>query len=247
MAYEGYRKQMKGSEVAGRRLIRLAAVAAVDSVVLLTMSPDWTQLATDLGAPHRWLARAGTDEAALTVAGAAVWCAALWLALALCFTAAAALPGRCGALARAVGGRLVPAVVMRAVAGVAGISVLIAPVTASATTPRGGATAGPAVPAPSWPAEPQHRGVRNGWTTDYPLRPDRPPASPAAPADADAAVRVQPGDSLWLIAARRLGPNASDAQIAAAWPRWYAANTDVIGDDPSLIRSGEVLRAPDAG
>jgi hypothetical protein len=231
----------------GRRSIRLAAVAAADSVALLTMSPDWTQLATDLGAPHRWLARAGTDEAALTVAGAAVWCTALWLAIALCFTAAAALPGRCGALARAVGARLAPAVVMRAVAGVAGLSVLIAPVTAGAATRLGSPAAGPAVPAPSWPADPQHGRVRIGWPTDRPVRADPRPASPAAPADAEAAVRVQPGDSLWLIAARRLGPDASDAEIAAAWPRWYAANAHVIGDDPSLIRSGEVLRAPDAG
>jgi hypothetical protein len=235
------------TEMTGERLIRLTAVAAADGVVLLTMSPNWTHLAADLGAPHRWVARAGTDEAALTVVGAAVWCTALWLAIALCFTAAAALPGRCGALARAVGGRLVPAVVMRAVAGVAGVSVLIAPVTASATTRPGGATARPAVPAPSWPADPRHGRVHIGWPTDPPVHTDPRPASPAAPADAEAAVRVQPGDSLWLIAARRLGPDASDAEIAAAWPRWYAANAQVIGDNPSLIRSGEVLRAPDAG
>ena len=25
---------------------------------------------------------------------------------------------------------------------------------------------------------------------------------------------------------------------------WYAANRDVIGDDPSLLRPGQVLRAP---
>ena len=37
----------------GGRLIRLAIVAAADSAVLLTMPPDWTRLATDLGAPHR--------------------------------------------------------------------------------------------------------------------------------------------------------------------------------------------------
>jgi nucleoid-associated protein YgaU len=55
---------------------------------------------------------------------------------------------------------------------------------------------------------------------------------------------VQPGDSLWLIAARRLGPDASDEQIAANWPRWYAANRAAIGDDPSLIEPGQVLHAP---
>ena len=59
-------------------------------------------------------------------------------------------------------------------------------------------------------------------------------------------VRVRPGDSLWLIAAHRLGPDASDADVAADWPRWYAANRAVIGDDPSLIEPGQVLQAPPA-
>jgi hypothetical protein len=236
----------------GMRLFRLAAVTAADGAVLLTMRPDWAQLGTDLHAPHRWLARVGTDRATLTVVAGAIWCAALWLAVALCFAAAGALPGRFGALARAVAARLVPALVLRAVAGVAGVSVLISPLTANGTTPRGAVLAGPAAPAPSWPLDPQYGRVHIGWPTDAPTPPQRrphprPSAVPAAPPDAEAAVRVQTGDSLWLIAARRLGRHASDAEIAAAWPRWYAANVQVIGDDPSVIRPGEVLRAPDAG
>lgn len=59
-------------------------------------------------------------------------------------------------------------------------------------------------------------------------------------------VMVQRGDSLWTIAARHLGPDASDAQVAAAWPRWYEANRDVIGDDPNLIMPGIALTPPDA-
>jgi nucleoid-associated protein YgaU len=232
--------------------MRVAALAATDAAVLLTMSPDWTQLATDLSAPHHWLARVGADKAALTVVGAASWCVALLLAIALGLATAAALPGRGGALARAVADRLLPAVLMRALAAVAGVSVLIAPVAASGTTPRGGAHPGPAVPAPRWPVDPQPGALQIGWPTDPPTPPPQHPdprhaASPAAPADAVASVRVQPGDSLWVIAARRLGQHASDADIAGAWPRWYAANAQVIGDDPSLIRPGEVLRAPDAG
>ena len=232
------------------RLIRLAAVAVADAAVLLAMSPDWTQLATDLGAPHRWLSRVGTDAAALTVVGAAAWCVALWLAIALGFATAAALPGRGGALARAVAARLLPAVLMRAVAGVAGVSVLIAPIAARGTPPRGGAHSGPAVPAPGWPVDPRPGSLHISWPTDAPTAPhpdQRGAASPAASADAAATVRVRPGDSLWVIAARRLGQHASAAQIAGAWPRWYAVNAQVIGDDPSLIRPGEVLRAPDAG
>jgi nucleoid-associated protein YgaU len=57
---------------------------------------------------------------------------------------------------------------------------------------------------------------------------------------------VAPGDCLWLIAARRLGPHPTDAEITAQWPRWYAANRSVIGADPNLITPGEVLHAPPA-
>jgi nucleoid-associated protein YgaU len=58
-------------------------------------------------------------------------------------------------------------------------------------------------------------------------------------------VGVRPGDSLWAIAARHLGPDATDAQIAAEWPRWYAANRAVIGDDPDIIEVGQQLLPPD--
>lgn len=235
-----------------RGVIRLTAVAAAELAALATMTPDWARLVTDLGAPHRWLARVGPDEAVLTVVCAAIWCAAAWLAIALCFASAAALPGRGGAFARAVAGRLLPAVLVRAVAGAAGVSVLIAPVAARGTTLPGRAVAAPAVPAPSWPVDPQHARVHIGWPTDAPTPPPQRPdtraaAAPAAATDGAGTVRVQSGDSLWLIAARRLGPHASDSQITDAWPRWYAANAQVIGDDPALIRPGEVLRAPDAG
>jgi nucleoid-associated protein YgaU len=66
-----------------------------------------------------------------------------------------------------------------------------------------------------------------------------------APAASDAAeVVVRRGDSLWSIAARHLGPGASDAEIAEAWPAWYTTNRDVVGDDPDLILPGQVLQAP---
>jgi nucleoid-associated protein YgaU len=55
---------------------------------------------------------------------------------------------------------------------------------------------------------------------------------------------VRPGDSLWLIASRDLGKGATPAQIAAAWPRWYAENRDTIGPDPALLLPGQRLLAP---
>jgi hypothetical protein len=50
-------------------------------------------------------------------------------------------------------------------------------------------------------------------------------------------VRVAPGDTLWDIAARRLGAGAS-------WPAIYALNRDVIGPDPGVIRHGQRLALP---
>jgi resuscitation-promoting factor RpfA len=58
-------------------------------------------------------------------------------------------------------------------------------------------------------------------------------------------VVVRPGDTLWAIAARELGPRATDAQVAAAWPAWYATNAEVIGPDAGTIRPGQRLHVPD--
>jgi nucleoid-associated protein YgaU len=59
-------------------------------------------------------------------------------------------------------------------------------------------------------------------------------------------VTVRPGDSLWLIAARRLGVGATPRQIDAAWREWYAANQALIGADPNVIHPGQVLVDPGA-
>jgi len=90
-----------------------------------------------------------------------------------------------------------------------------------------------------------------------------PPAAPRpdAPAQAGAGRDIAPppvaesgasavsivvlrGDSLWSLARRALGQDATDAQVTAEWERWYAANSDVIGHDPDLIRPGQVLQVP---
>ncbi|WP_141817906.1 LysM peptidoglycan-binding domain-containing protein [Ornithinimicrobium humiphilum] len=59
-------------------------------------------------------------------------------------------------------------------------------------------------------------------------------------------VVVRRGDSLWAIAARALGTDATDADVAAEWPRWWEANREVIGEDPDLIHPGQRLVAPPA-
>lgn len=59
-------------------------------------------------------------------------------------------------------------------------------------------------------------------------------------------VTVVAGDSLWLIAARAIGPTASDVETALLWPRWYEANRGVIGERPDVLLPGQVLRPPAA-
>lgn len=61
------------------------------------------------------------------------------------------------------------------------------------------------------------------------------------------AVTVQPGDTLWAIAAAHLPPGASGAEIAAAWPAWFDLNQDQIGSDPNLIHPGQQLLMPTSG
>jgi nucleoid-associated protein YgaU len=73
-----------------------------------------------------------------------------------------------------------------------------------------------------------------------------PPTSqpPATPQPATCEVSVRPGDTLWDLAAERLGPQASAADVARTWQEDYARNRTVIGPDPDLIRPGQVLTVP---
>jgi hypothetical protein len=94
-----------------------------------------------------------------------------------------------------------------------------------------------------------------------PGRPGPPPYGPGGPFDrpvaatarvprlkdrvsVDHPVEVRRGDTLWAIAARSLGARASPGAVAAAWPRWYAANRHAIGPDPDRILPGRRLVPP---
>lgn len=57
-------------------------------------------------------------------------------------------------------------------------------------------------------------------------------------------VRVRSGDTLWAIAARTLGPDASQADVASYSRRIHAANATAIGPDPDLIHPDQQLRLP---
>ena len=71
-------------------------------------------------------------------------------------------------------------------------------------------------------------------------------SSPPAPAAVPEVIRytVVPGDCLWTIAAHRLAPTASAAEVDRAWRAIYDANRDVIGSDPNLILPGQILELP---
>lgn len=105
-------------------------------------------------------------------------------------------------------------------------------------------------PAPGHAASGTDDLLRTGaWVAEPPRVRPQPAAThlvtgPPWPAEGAAAVVVQRGDTLWGIAASRLGPGATQAEIAELWPRWYAANRRVIGDDPDLLLPGQVLTAP---
>lgn len=91
-----------------------------------------------------------------------------------------------------------------------------------------------------------------GWRPTVPVRTAGEPSTLLTPAPRTASapvehVTVRRGDSLWSIVARHLGPDASDAEIAHEWPRWFHANAAVIGDDPDLVLPGQQLVPPLAG
>lgn len=124
-----------------------------------------------------------------------------------------------------------------------------APLAAAAPTTHGVAPDGAA--GDGRPAAPT--GLDPGWT----------PTEPEAPACADPQppvlgtptrttadlpdVVVRRGDTLWAVAARDLPVDATDAEIAVEWPRWYRANREAIGPDPDRLLVGLRLRAPQPG
>lgn len=96
---------------------------------------------------------------------------------------------------------------------------------------------------------PEH--VEPGWRPSPPIADTgllgRPGSRELAALTPAAGVAVKAGDSLWSIAASHLGPFATDVEVADSWPKWYAANTSVIGNDPAVLLPGQVLQPPPSG
>ncbi|MFC7493834.1 MULTISPECIES: LysM peptidoglycan-binding domain-containing protein [unclassified Nocardioides] len=98
-----------------------------------------------------------------------------------------------------------------------------------------------AAPAQATPGRPQESRVAQPTAAVAGLFPDRGAAKPSP-----AVVTVGAGDSLWAIAAERLGPGASGAEVDAEWRRVYALNRTEVGPDPDLIHPAQRLRMPNS-
>ena len=197
-------------------------------------------------------AAAFDDLIALVAAGVA-WAVLAWLTagLLLCLAAEARdTDGRLDRVARAVS----PLAVRRLAALLLGLGLVGAPLALAMP-----AQADRAVSAAAQQADPTPPPVDvpalDRWTPDRPVAPAAASGQPAEPLAllvtrphrgrvVSDHVVVRRGDTLWDIAARALGPDASVADIAASWPGWYAANRSTIGPDPDLILPGQRLRPP---
>ncbi len=214
---------------------------------------------------------ASVDEvirAALAWAGAAL---TGWLTLTVLVALVAAAPGVVGAVFQRLARLLTPQLARRVLSLTLGASIgtvaLPAPVAvATSTADAGGRQQGvPPPPTPGYSAGSQAattkvtRGddvgsapaaPRPGWVPDRPTAAIQPhharllePALRPTSTTSDT-VTVRRGDTLWSIAAAHLGSGATDAEVAAEWPRWYEANRAVIGDDPDVVAPGQQLQAP---
>jgi nucleoid-associated protein YgaU len=234
-------------EAAGliRRVLLRAATAVSTGCVVTGL---WRATAAALTA-----VRAGTatfDDVVGLAAATVCWAVLGWVVLALVVTALGSVPGGVGRLATGAALRLTPPTIRRAARFALGLAVVAGPVAVAST-----ASAAPLITQAVATMDPSAN------VSDVLLLPDvgRPGSSESASASANShaagtgsrreevtAVVVKPGDCLWTISATSLGPGASNADIAAEWPHWYAANRHVIGADPDLLLPGTTLRAPTA-
>ncbi|MGI8880335.1 MAG: LysM peptidoglycan-binding domain-containing protein [Jatrophihabitans sp.] len=229
------------AQTARRRAARclISAIVVMDVWVLACTRPDPGALGRGLSGPHRWVAESGTDAVTMQLAGALLWLAAWWLALGWTAALVGALPGRCAVAAQRLSGAMLPPLLRRLTAAALGAAVIasgVAAVAEPAYRSAGHAASSHPVALAPWPTTPTHPHHAVPWpTTPAPARPRT-----------RVSVVVAPGDSLWQIAAHRLGPHASDVDINAEWRRWYAANRARIGANPDLIQPGLRLYAPRA-
>ncbi len=234
--------------------LRAGAGAGASALLLLTATAPPTDAWTAL------LPRSTSADPTTAVVAAAIllaWVLALWLLGAVAVAAASGLPGAAGRAGGAVARRVAPASVRRIVELTLGVTLTA---TLPPAVPAFAATSATSAPAAA-SAEAEGTDLLRGHPAarpashptggfDWPL--------PAAPGPVGAGgvrepvgerpVVVRPGSCLWHLAAAQLEAEGAGvptaAQVARAWPRWWATNRDVIGDDPDLLHPGMRLSPP---
>ncbi|MGH8825299.1 MAG: LysM peptidoglycan-binding domain-containing protein [Jiangellaceae bacterium] len=231
-------------------MIRRLFVSAIASAALLGAVRALPHVADSAWAAAR-TGSASVDDLVGLMAVVMAYAVLGWVGLLSALAAAARVPGMAGRAAARAAHRLTPSLAAGLTRLAVGVAVVSTPVVgaipaaagvgAPVRSPDADDTADIATTALPGVGRPGHTPV--GPDVAGPAPTDRPPPrSGAAPTPAD--VMVVNGDCLWTIAAHALGPDATDAEIAAAWPRWYARNRAVVGADPDLLIPGTVLRPP---
>ena len=226
-------------------------------------------VALDRAAVHQWSVvgqpGATPDEVLVLVAVGSALALILWLAFSTAAVLLSHVPGRCGLLAARTADAWAPGVSRRLAGALLGVAAVgaVAPSVACAASPTvltsvADSSGGTAAGAPGGLVD----GHGPGFGTTVPSAsgqvpapgwlPIRPPArADAKPALLTSVPRPEPdqvvvrrGDTLWDLARRDLGPDATDAEVAESWPRWHAANRRVIGPDPGRLRPGQILHRP---
>jgi len=229
---------LDGSAVAavGRSLAAVGGLAVVELLAVRAGTAGWLAVRRPGPASPAEAVDVAVLSALVLVGG--------WLLVSTVVALAAHLPGRVGGVAQRCSQAWVPTVTRRVAAVLVGAAVgsSLAPVVAAAES--GAPMLGPGFAVTR--SAPVRSGPLPGWTPSRPVHASAPMARLVAGGGRAAGreVVVHRGDSLWTIARRQLGPGATDAEVAAAWPRWYAANRDVVGPDPGRLQPGQVLTAP---
>ncbi|MDX6199126.1 MAG: hypothetical protein QOJ79_2277 [Actinomycetota bacterium] len=185
----------------------------------------------------------------LALVSLGAWSLLVWLLLVALATEGSRLPGLAGQVAGGLTRRIAPAGVRRFVEVALGLTVAVgalgaAPASAGTHVPPAPAAAAASLNWPTPPAGPRPTAPTLDWNPAS-AHPAVTHPTVATPTVANpTAVVVEPGDSLWRIAAHHLAADASTAQIAQAWPSWWSANRGAIGSDPDLIHPGLSLTPP---
>lgn len=249
---------------------RAAAIWAGAATLLAALGPGVTELRQLVLAPRELLAVPGeallVDVLLVDLAAVAAWGVLAWLLLGAGVVLGGRGAGAGGRWCRHLAQRLLPKTLRRTLEGVLGLGVAVLTATPSVAAPAPIPSLDrqpvqsiqlapvPAVPPPVLAqvapmVPPADLPARHAPVPDGPGPRTAPPApahqrvTPALPPAVDEMV-VHRGDCLWDLVARSLGPQATDAAVAEAWPRWYAANRAVIGPDPEVLLPGQRLRPP---